>query len=209
MPLASRPVRRWIHIAVRGGRRRHPVERQRGRSDARPRPWDRGAGNSVQLRQPERRHGHRLPTAERRSLLCRVRQAASKRHRAGNRGLPVARAGANRGCRAEVLLLPARPLDRLHLPGPTAGAMALGRRLLLRQGDRPGRRERPQLADRRDADGPQPLRARPAQAVLLPRRRRWCHGPVQVDPDPTCAAKVDTAKERRRIYQDWYRRLTG
>lgn len=28
-------------------------------------------------------------------------------------------------------------------------------------------------------------------------------------PDPTCAAKVDTAKERRRVYQDWYRRLTG
>jgi len=28
-------------------------------------------------------------------------------------------------------------------------------------------------------------------------------------PDPPCAAKVDTAKERGRIYQDWYRRLTG
>ncbi len=28
-------------------------------------------------------------------------------------------------------------------------------------------------------------------------------------PDPTCAARVDTPNERRRVYQDWYRRLTG
>jgi hypothetical protein len=28
-------------------------------------------------------------------------------------------------------------------------------------------------------------------------------------PDPTCAAKVDARKERRRIYRAWYRRATG
>jgi hypothetical protein len=28
-------------------------------------------------------------------------------------------------------------------------------------------------------------------------------------PDPTCAKRVDTPKERRRVYQDWDRRLTG
>jgi len=28
-------------------------------------------------------------------------------------------------------------------------------------------------------------------------------------PDPTCAAKVDTPSERQRVYQYWYRRLTG
>jgi hypothetical protein len=32
---------------------------------------------------------------------------------------------------------------------------------------------------------------------------------LQTDPDPTCAAKVDTRKEQRRVYREWYRRATG
>jgi hypothetical protein len=31
---------------------------------------------------------------------------------------------------------------------------------------------------------------------------------LKTHPDPSCAAKVDTPKERRRVYRRWYRRLT-
>ena len=73
---------------------------------------------------------------------------------------------------AEVLLLPARPLDRLGRPGPAARALALGRRLLLRQGARRGRRQRPQLPRRRRAEGRNPVRAGRLPALLRPQRRR-------------------------------------
>jgi hypothetical protein len=32
---------------------------------------------------------------------------------------------------------------------------------------------------------------------------------LKTRPDPTCAARVDTRKERERIYQSWYRSRTG
>ena len=32
---------------------------------------------------------------------------------------------------------------------------------------------------------------------------------LKTRPDPTCAAKVDTPRERQRIYRKWYRRATG
>jgi hypothetical protein len=32
---------------------------------------------------------------------------------------------------------------------------------------------------------------------------------LQTVRDPTCAAKVDTPKERRQVYRQWYRRATG
>jgi hypothetical protein len=32
---------------------------------------------------------------------------------------------------------------------------------------------------------------------------------LKTRPDPTCAAKVDTPRERRRIYRVWYRRATA
>jgi hypothetical protein len=32
---------------------------------------------------------------------------------------------------------------------------------------------------------------------------------LKTRPDPTCAKRVDTPKERQRIYQAWYRQLTG
>jgi hypothetical protein len=32
---------------------------------------------------------------------------------------------------------------------------------------------------------------------------------LKTRPDPTCAAKVDTPRERRRVYRVWYRRATA
>ncbi len=32
---------------------------------------------------------------------------------------------------------------------------------------------------------------------------------LKTRPDPACAKRVDTARERQRIYQDWYRRRVG
>ena len=76
--------------------------------------------------------GTDFPDPGRRPVLRRVRQDEPERHRLRARRLRRPGAGAGRGRGDQVLLLPARPLDRLGRPGPGARALALGRRLLLR-----------------------------------------------------------------------------
>ena len=95
----------------------------------------------------------------------------------GHPRLPRQRAGTRRGGRGQVLLLPDRPLDGLGRPGRGARALALGRPVLLRQGDRRRRRQHP------EPPLPRPARLVPARdaagavrALLRPGRRRRLRG---------------------------------
>ena len=158
---------------ARGSTRRRAVGAAGGRALRRPGP--------VRLRAAERRHRDRLPGSGRRPVLRRVRQDEPEpdRLRPGRVHRPGADARRRRG--QQVLLLPARPLDRLGRPGRAARALALGRRLLLRP--RTGRRwgQRPQLPRRGPADGRQPVRARRLPALLRSRTvaagSRCCSSP--------------------------------
>ena len=147
-------------LALAGHRRRgHP-----GGSLRRPEP--------VPLPDTARGHRHELPRPGRRPVLRRVRQAQPERDGPRHRRLPLQGAGPRGRGQPQVLLPPDRPLDRLGRAGPAAGAVALGRPLLLRQGQGRRRRLPVEHPPRRRGGGPAPPPRLPdaALAVLRPGR---------------------------------------